>query len=117
MTTMGRPHGVAFDLDGTLIDSRLDIVAACNHVLVGAGRTPLAPEVIATFIGKGVRAAAGCRQRGGRPDWGVAHRIERGPKCGPKNGRRHKSKASKSGPEERSRRNRSVHLTAWPPDM
>jgi phosphoglycolate phosphatase len=51
-----RPQAVAFDLDGTLIDSRLDIAAACNHVLVAAGRAPLDVEVIATFVGDGVRA-------------------------------------------------------------
>ena len=53
---MRRPYAVAFDLDGTLVDSRLDIAAACNHVLVGAGRAPLDPAVIATFVGDGVRA-------------------------------------------------------------
>jgi len=51
-----RPEAVAFDLDGTLVDSRLDIAAACNHVLVGAGRAPLDVDVIATFVGDGVRA-------------------------------------------------------------
>jgi phosphoglycolate phosphatase len=51
-----RPEAVAFDLDGTLIDSRLDIAAACNHVLVSEGRDALDPEVIATFVGDGVRA-------------------------------------------------------------
>jgi phosphoglycolate phosphatase len=50
------PGAVAFDLDGTLIDSRLDIAAACNHVLVAAGRAPLDIAVIATFVGDGVRA-------------------------------------------------------------
>jgi phosphoglycolate phosphatase len=53
---MKAPRGVAFDLDGTLIDSRLDIAAACNHVLVRAGREALPPDVIATFVGDGVRA-------------------------------------------------------------
>jgi phosphoglycolate phosphatase len=53
---MRRPHGIAFDLDGTLIDSRLDIAAACNYVLVSAGRAPLDPAVVATFVGDGVRA-------------------------------------------------------------
>jgi len=53
---MRRAHAIAFDLDGTLIDSRLDIAAACNHVLVGAGRAPLAPEAVAPFVGDGVRA-------------------------------------------------------------
>jgi len=31
-------------------------VDACNHVLVGAGRAPLPPEVIETFVGDGARA-------------------------------------------------------------
>jgi phosphoglycolate phosphatase len=53
---MRPPLAVAFDLDGTLVDSRLDIAAACNHVLVEAGRAALAPEVIAGFVGDGVRA-------------------------------------------------------------
>jgi phosphoglycolate phosphatase len=53
---MRRPEGVAFDLDGTLVDSRLDIAAACNHVLTAAGRAPLEPDVIASFVGDGVRA-------------------------------------------------------------
>jgi phosphoglycolate phosphatase len=53
---MRAPRAVAFDLDGTLIDSILDIAAACNHVLVWAGRAPLPPEVIATFVGDGVGA-------------------------------------------------------------
>jgi phosphoglycolate phosphatase len=50
------PRAVAFDLDGTLIDSRLDIAAACNHVLVAEGRAPLDVAVIATYVGDGVRA-------------------------------------------------------------
>jgi 2-phosphoglycolate phosphatase len=53
---MRPPRAVAFDLDGTLIDSRLDIAAACNHVLASRGRAPLEPDVIATFVGDGVRA-------------------------------------------------------------
>jgi phosphoglycolate phosphatase len=52
---MQRPRAIAFDLDGTLIDSRLDIAAACNHVLVYAGRAPLDPAVIVGFVGDGVR--------------------------------------------------------------
>ncbi len=53
---MRRPLAVAFDLDGTLIDSRLDIAAACNHVLVAEGRAPLDVAVIASYVGDGVRA-------------------------------------------------------------
>jgi phosphoglycolate phosphatase len=53
---MRAPRAVAFDLDGTLVDSRHDIAAACNHVLERAGRGALPPEVIAGFVGDGVRA-------------------------------------------------------------
>ncbi|HEY6460073.1 MAG TPA: HAD hydrolase-like protein, partial [Polyangiaceae bacterium] len=53
---MRRPKALAFDLDGTLVDSRLDIAAACNHVLEGAGRAALPLEVIEGFVGDGVRA-------------------------------------------------------------
>lgn len=53
---MRRPEAVAFDLDGTLVDSRRDIAAACNHVLVAEGRAALDVDVIAKFVGDGVRA-------------------------------------------------------------
>jgi phosphoglycolate phosphatase len=44
-----------FDLDGTLVDSKADIAAACNHTLVAMGRAPLDEEVIARFVGDGAR--------------------------------------------------------------
>ena len=50
------PRAVAFDLDGTLIDSRADIAAACNHALAWSGREPIAVDVIGTFVGDGARA-------------------------------------------------------------
>jgi 2-phosphoglycolate phosphatase len=49
------PLAVAFDLDGTLIDSKGDIAAACNRALVAVGRAPLDEAVIATFVGDGAR--------------------------------------------------------------
>jgi phosphoglycolate phosphatase len=55
MRLLPRPSAVAFDLDGTLVDSRLDIAAACNHVLASAGRPTLDPRVIGTFVGDGSR--------------------------------------------------------------
>ncbi len=48
-------RAIAFDLDGTLVDSEGDIAAACNHVLVLAGRPPLPAHVIAGFVGDGAR--------------------------------------------------------------
>ncbi|AUX27488.1 phosphoglycolate phosphatase [Sorangium cellulosum] len=49
------PTAVAFDLDGTLIDSRGDIVAAMNHALEATGRLPLPGQVIARYVGDGAR--------------------------------------------------------------
>ncbi len=43
-----------FDLDGTLVDSRLDLANAVNRVLVDLGRAALPVEQIVTFIGHGV---------------------------------------------------------------
>jgi len=52
-----------FDLDGTLIDSRLDLIHSVNATLWHFGRPELAGEVIANYIGDGpsmlVRRALG----------------------------------------------------------
>jgi phosphoglycolate phosphatase len=45
---------IAFDLDGTLIDSRADLVASVNATLAHLGRHPLPDAVIASYIGDGV---------------------------------------------------------------
>src|ERR1019366_2410110 len=44
---------IIFDLDGTLIDSELDLVAAVNAMLLHYGRKELPLEVIGTYIGDG----------------------------------------------------------------
>jgi phosphoglycolate phosphatase len=49
------PRAVVFDLDGTLIDSKGDIAAACNHGLALVGRAALSADVIAGFVGDGSR--------------------------------------------------------------
>lgn len=52
-----------FDLDGTLIDSRLDLIHSINATLRHFGRPELPGEVIATYVGDGapmlVRRALG----------------------------------------------------------
>lgn len=52
-----------FDLDGTLIDSRADLVNSVNGMLHHLGRKPLPAEVVGTYIGDGapmlVRRALG----------------------------------------------------------
>jgi phosphoglycolate phosphatase len=50
------PHSiklVIFDLDGTLIDSRLDLVHSVNAALRHIGRTALPDDVIASYVGDG----------------------------------------------------------------
>ena len=52
-----------FDLDGTLIDSRLDLIHSVNAMLRHVGRPELPGDVIATYVGDGaptlVRRALG----------------------------------------------------------
>ena len=60
------PHRLrllVFDLDGTLIDSRLDLVHSINAMLRHIGRPELADDLIASYVGDGapvlVRRALG----------------------------------------------------------
>src|SRR5205823_1351514 len=46
---------VAFDLDGTLIDSRADLTAAVNHVLRRLGLAELPPATLYRYVGDGAR--------------------------------------------------------------
>src|SRR5262249_33786319 len=46
---------IVFDLDGTLIDSAPDLVAALNHVLEGEGRPPMAIERVRMLVGHGAK--------------------------------------------------------------
>lgn len=52
-----------FDLDGTLIDSKLDLVNAVNAMLVHMGMEPLPNETVSSYVGNGapvlVRKALG----------------------------------------------------------
>ena len=59
----GRLKLLVFDLDGTLIDSRLDLVHSVNAMLRHFGRHKLSDDLISTYIGDGapmlVRRALG----------------------------------------------------------
>jgi phosphoglycolate phosphatase len=46
---------LVFDLDGTLIDSRGDIVRSCNRALVASGRAPLPAAAVESLVGDGSR--------------------------------------------------------------
>jgi phosphoglycolate phosphatase len=53
------PHRIrllVFDLDGTLIDSRLDLIHSVNAMLLHLGRPELAGDVIASYLGDGAPA-------------------------------------------------------------
>lgn len=46
---------VGFDLDGTLVDSNLDLAPAINHALRGLGRPPVTAEETRSLVGGGSR--------------------------------------------------------------
>src|ERR1700674_597045 len=53
------PHRIrllVFDLDGTLIDSRLDLIHSVNAILQHIGRPELDGDVIASYVGDGAPA-------------------------------------------------------------
>src|SRR5258708_39618320 len=47
---------LVFDLDGTLIDSRLDLIHSVNAMLRHFGRSELDGDVIASYVGDGAPA-------------------------------------------------------------
>jgi phosphoglycolate phosphatase len=53
--TAPRYAHVAFDLDGTLIDSRADLAAATNHVLRTFGLPEIPPRSVYALVGEGAR--------------------------------------------------------------
>jgi phosphoglycolate phosphatase len=44
-----------FDLDGTLVDSRADLIYSVNLMLAELGRRPLADQSVLSFVGEGAR--------------------------------------------------------------
>ena len=53
MSLPANPQLLVFDLDGTLIDSRVDLCNSVNATLEHFGKPPLPEEVIAGYIGDG----------------------------------------------------------------
>ena len=52
---MSRTRLVVFDLDGTLVNSRADLVSSANDMLAAFGRPPLADAMLASFVGDGAK--------------------------------------------------------------
>ena len=48
-----RPKLLVFDLDGTLIDSRLDLAHSVNNILASLGRDKLPVETVLSYVGDG----------------------------------------------------------------
>ena len=46
---------IAFDLDGTLIDSRRDLTDSANQLIVELGGAPLSEEAVGRMVGEGAR--------------------------------------------------------------
>jgi len=56
MSPAARPHaGYLFDLDGTLIDTAPDILAALNHALGRHGMAPVPDAQVRQWVGQGAR--------------------------------------------------------------
>ena len=53
-SALGQMELLVFDLDGTLVDSELDLANSVNATLEKIGRRPLAVELIASYVGQGV---------------------------------------------------------------
>jgi len=72
-----RVRVLIFDLDGTLIDSKLDLALSVNAVLEQAGRAPLPHETIYSYVGNGapllVRRALGEGATDAEVEAGVEH--------------------------------------------
>ena len=70
---MPLPRLLVFDLDGTLIDSRIDLANSVNAMLAHYKRPPLSQDVIAGYIGEGAgtlvrRALSHAHLIAGEPD-------------------------------------------------
>lgn len=46
---------IVFDLDGTLIDSRLDLAESTNEMLASYGGTPMPVDAVAAMVGEGAK--------------------------------------------------------------
>lgn len=54
-TVLDQMELLVFDLDGTLVDSELDLANSVNATLEKMGRKPLNVELIASYVGQGVK--------------------------------------------------------------
>src|SRR5215510_9554206 len=69
-----------FDLDGTLVDSRADLIHSINLMLVELGRETLPGARVLNYVGEGARLlverALRADQNGARSGYDVDHALE-----------------------------------------
>ena len=70
MSSSASLPALLFDLDGTLLNTALDLQGALNHCLKRAGRTPVSLEDLEHMVGQGAKALLerGLNATGGLPD-------------------------------------------------
>jgi len=75
--TLARVRVLIFDLDGTLIDSKLDLAHSVNAMLKHMGREPLTHEQVFSYVGRGaaalVRSALGANASDAEAEKGLAY--------------------------------------------
>lgn len=68
ITRFSEVRALIFDLDGTLIDSKLDLALSVNAMLAELGRDPLPHEQIFSYVGQGAPALIARALGGGASD-------------------------------------------------
>ncbi|MFH2006108.1 MAG: HAD-IA family hydrolase [bacterium] len=72
---MAHPGLVIFDLDGTLLDTRMDIARAVNQGLIACGLPTAAERTIVSFVGDGVGRLVDRTLRAVGGDMALAPRV------------------------------------------
>ncbi|TDI64348.1 MAG: phosphoglycolate phosphatase [Alphaproteobacteria bacterium] len=77
--TLGPKHTIAFDLDGTLVDTAPDLCRALNFALDQRGLPPVAEELVRADVGLGARKMIedGIKRAGKRDDHTLMQELER----------------------------------------
>lgn len=70
-------HLIVFDLDGTLVDSRLDLAASANVLLSEYGAGPLAVEQVISLVGEGARTLVSRVLHAGGVEADVSRALQR----------------------------------------
>ena len=76
ITRFSEVRALIFDLDGTLIDSKLDLALSVNATLAEMGRDPLPHEQIFSYVGQGAPALIARALGGDASEEDCAHGLQ-----------------------------------------